>query len=149
MRENHDAIHRGGSDVIEQLLDVNLIEVRTVQVARGESDTFGQPGGAELGESAWPIPASGATGACADDVDVGVDSIRAWGGRWRIGRDHGRRWLEGCPFFDGGQASPKKKDHRILTTNSFAKKGRRNFQSPLRLIVYGLGTGKSADRGLD
>lgn len=40
-------------------------------------------------------------------------------------------------------------DHQILTTNSFAKKGRRNFQSPLRLIVYGLGTEKSADRGLD
>jgi len=43
---------------------------------------------------------------------------------------------------------PKLRTSEFLTTNSFAKTRRRNFGSPLRLIVSGFGPAESADRGL-
>src|SRR5215216_5645484 len=99
-----------------------------MQIARSESDAFRQPRGTELGESAWPIPASGATGTGADNMDMGVDSVRSGGGRWGIGGDHGCGSGEGCPFFDGGQASLRRAEREFLTANSFADGGSETFE---------------------
>ncbi len=61
------------------MFDVDAVEVGAVEVARGEADGADEQGRAEFGEAARAVPATGVAGACADDVDMGVDALGVGG----------------------------------------------------------------------
>jgi hypothetical protein len=65
---------RGFPDEVEQPPGIDAVEVGAVKVAGGEADRFHQEGFADARESFRAIPATGATRAGTDDVNVTVDA---------------------------------------------------------------------------
>ena len=74
LRENDCMANGGRADLLEQTLDVEEVEI-SFQGAGTQADSAHHESGQRTMPARHAQPAAGATGAIADDVDVGVNCL--------------------------------------------------------------------------